>query len=109
MTAPSDPRIPELIDAITATRPGTVTTWVSAGVTVTVYGQRRYELEVPTPWAQITVNGRVVVVRTWEQLLDLVDAASHHPQDQAAPGDPHTERPDGTSAGSAACQSPKQS
>lgn len=69
-------RIAELLDAITATRPGTTTNWVIDGVTVTVYGQRRYELEAPTPWAQITVNGRLVVVRTWEQLLDQIDAAS---------------------------------
>lgn len=68
-------RIAELLDAITATRPGTTTTWVVDDVTVTVYGQRRYEIEVPTPWAQITVNDRLVFVRTWEQLLDQVAAA----------------------------------
>ncbi len=75
-------RIAELLDAITATRPpGTTTTWVVDDVTVTVYGQRRYELEVPpTPWAQITVNDRLVVVRTWEQLLDQVAAARRPPR-----------------------------
>ena len=44
-----DARVNELLDAITTTRPGATTTWVTNDVTATVYGQRRYEIDVPTP------------------------------------------------------------
>ena len=49
---------------------------------------RRYELDVPTPWAQITVNGRLVVVRTWEQLLEQIDAAAENPRQHSPAGGP---------------------
>lgn len=75
MTTPAaDPRIAELLEAIDNTAPGHTTTWISRGIEVTVYGQRRYELHTPTPWAVITIDGRIRAIRTWQQLLDIVDA-----------------------------------
>lgn len=67
-------RIAELHDAITATSPGHTTTWTDQGIEVTVYGQRRHELHTPTPWAHITIAGKIRAIRTWAQLLDYVDA-----------------------------------
>lgn len=72
--ASRDDRIAELHEAITNTRPGNVTTWTSRGIEVTVYGQRRYELHTPTPWAVITIAGRIRAIHTWNQLLDHIDA-----------------------------------
>ncbi|WP_152545463.1 hypothetical protein [Microbacterium sp. CH12i] len=54
--------------------PGHTTTWTDQGIEVTVYGQRRYELNTPTPWAHITINGKIRAIRTWDQLLDYIDA-----------------------------------
>lgn len=73
MTTPDDPRIAELLEAIAETTPGHTTTWISRGIEVTVYGQRRYELHTPTPWAVITIAGRIRAVRSWQQLLNDVD------------------------------------
>lgn len=82
MTTPADTRIAELLEAIADTAPGHTTTWISRGIEVTVYGQRRYELHTPTPWAVITIAGRIRAIRSWQQLLDLVDeqAASTSPE-----------------------------
>ncbi|PQZ53155.1 MULTISPECIES: hypothetical protein [unclassified Microbacterium] len=74
MTTPADPRIAELLDAIATTAPGHTTTWTHNGIEVTIYGQRRYELHTPTPWAVITIAGRIRPIHTWQQLLDNVDA-----------------------------------
>lgn len=74
MTTAEDPRIAELLDAIATTAPGHTTTWTNSGIEVTVYGQRRYELHTPTPWAVITIAGRIRPIHTWQQLLNHVDA-----------------------------------
>lgn len=74
-------RIAELHDAITATAPGHTATWTNQGIEVTVYGQRRHELHTPTPWAHITIAGRTRAIRTWEQLLDYVDALAASERD----------------------------
>ena len=66
--------IDTLLEAITATRPGHTATWEYRGIPVTVYGQRRYEMHTPTPWAVITIAGRIRYIRTWEQILDEIDA-----------------------------------
>ncbi|WP_047520656.1 hypothetical protein [Microbacterium sp. ZOR0019] len=71
---PADPRIADLLEALAATIPGNTTTWTSRGIEVTVYGQRRYELHTPTPWAVITIAGRIRPIHTWQQLLDHIDA-----------------------------------
>ena len=73
-TTPADPRIAELLEAIATTAPGHTTTWNDSGIEVTIYGQRRYELHTPTPWAVITIAGRNRAIHTWQQLLDLIDA-----------------------------------
>ena len=66
--------IDDLLATITATKPGHTATWEHRGITVTVYGQRRYEMHNPTPWAVITIAGRIRPIRTWEQILDEIDA-----------------------------------
>lgn len=80
---PTDPRIADLLKTITETSPGHTATWTSHGVEVTVYGQRRYELHTPTPWAVITIAGRIRAIRTWQQLIEHVDAIA---EDQTPTG-----------------------
>lgn len=66
--------IHDLLEAIAATPPGKTTTWEHKGVAVTVYGQRRYDMETPTPWAVITIADRIRPIFTWAQILDEIDA-----------------------------------
>lgn len=61
--------IDELTEAIAASRPGHETLWEHRGVQVTVYGQARYALEQPTPWAVIKLDGRQRPFHTWEQVV----------------------------------------
>jgi len=64
--------IDELLDAIVAARPGSPAVWSFRGVEVTVYGQRRWDLDTPTPWATITIAGRIRPIHTWVQILDEI-------------------------------------
>jgi hypothetical protein len=61
--------VDELTATIADTRPGHEAVWEHRGVTVTVYGQARYALEQPTPWAVIKLDGRQRPFHTWEQVI----------------------------------------
>ncbi|WP_102191333.1 hypothetical protein [Microbacterium aurantiacum] len=65
--------VDELRTAIAASSPGHETLWEHHCVQVTVYGQARYALEQPTPWAVIKLNGRQRAFFTWEQVVEAAE------------------------------------
>lgn len=65
--------VDELRTAIAASSPGHETLWEHHGVQVTVYGQARYAMETPTPWAVIKLNGRQRAFFTWEQVVHAAE------------------------------------
>ncbi len=70
----------ELVDALLQTvrdrQPGTKAIWMHHGVEVTVYGQAAYKMEAPTPWAVITVDGRIRAFTSWDQVIDAAEEAA---------------------------------
>lgn len=74
MPAPTlQQHVDELRTAIAASSPGHETLWEHHGVQVTVYGQARYAMENPTPWAVIKLNGRQRAFFTWEQVVNAAE------------------------------------
>lgn len=72
-TPPLEQHVDELLAAIAASSPGHETLWEHHGVQVTVYGQARYAMEKPTPWAVIKLNGRQRAFFTWEQVVSAAE------------------------------------
>lgn len=74
MSAPTlQQHVDDLLTAIAASSPGHETLWEHHGVQVTVYGQARYAMENPTPWAVIKLNGRQRAFFTWEQVVNAAE------------------------------------
>lgn len=65
--------VDELLQAVRDRQPGTKAVWMHRGVEVTVYGQAAYKMDAPTPWAVITVDGRIRAFTSWEQIIDAAE------------------------------------
>lgn len=78
-------RIADLHETITAAQPGTLTTWSERGITISVQGQHRTDLDTQTPAATITIDGTVHEFHSWDQLLDTID---NHADALAAAAEP---------------------